>query len=129
MPAQQIIRNDSNMDRPNTDRASIEIFIKRSNRHSVAVTVDDVIIAIANMANDQWTTTDVAVSLKVPERAVRGTIRNLLRNNLIRKIPDGRVMRTTRRTKRDYTAQLYEIRLSSGPADFDALNRAFVYGR
>lgn len=111
---QQIIRHVSTMDR------------KRSNRHYVTVTVEDVIVAIGGIDKDTWTTRDVAEAMQVQERAIRATIRRLKRRRLIQEA--GRVIRLTRETAKEYRPMTYEIVLSWGPADFKTLDRVFCHG-
>lgn len=121
---QKIIRHASEFDRNQ--------FAKRSNGHYVTITVEEVIIAIANLEMTEFTTKDVADALsthdcRVMERAVRATIRQLKKLKRIRAIPGGQVTRMTS-TNKEYTAQTYEIVFAGAPADFETLNRVFCHG-
>ena len=74
--------------------------LKRSNRHYVTVTVEDVIVAIGELAKDSWTTRDVAAALGVKEQDIRATIHQLKIRRLIREA--GRVRRLTKETAKEY---------------------------
>mgnify|MGYP005614135983 FL=1 len=100
--------------------------LKRSNRHYVTVTVEDVIVAIGELEKDTWTTRDVAAALGVKEQAIRATIHQLKIRRLIREAGRGR--RLTKETAKEYFPMTYAIVISWGGADFEALNRVFCHG-
>lgn len=100
--------------------------LKRSNRHFVHVTVDDVMTAINGICRPEWTTDDVAGALGVGERSVRATIRRLKARSAIREA--GKVRRTTSRKGRVYYSTAYETVEHGGECDYPAMASVLCRG-
>ena len=101
--------------------------MKKSNGHFVTVTTQDVIEAICIMSVASFTTEDVASSLNVPERPVRTAVKWLMENGLVKECEGISVRRLTKNSRKPYFPKAYELIVKQGPADFELLNRVFLF--
>lgn len=94
----------------------------------VKVTTDSVMLSIASMSKDGWTTFELAAAMQVPEYPVRAAVSWLLVRNVLEVSGTRKGYYWTGRKRKTYQANTYRVR-GRGKVDFDTLNMAFVYGR
>jgi len=103
--------------------------------HLTAATVLEAIKAYVGANSDHFTTQDIALHMGVEEYSVRSTFSWLTRNKEIEIVPGVRTKRyrpeTSKRRWNDdwYSVSVYQVVEKAAAADFNALNRAFGFGR
>lgn len=96
---------------------------------TVLVTTDTALQAInqhvGRAGNEHFTTHEIARAMGADEYHVRIAFSWLSRYRIIESIPGVRSVRYTGTAGEKYSANVYQLRQESTPADFETLNRVF----
>lgn len=94
----------------------------------VPVTTDMVIEAIEALSCEDWTTSQLADAMQVPEYPVRAAVSWLLVRKVLEVSGTRKGYYWTGRKRKTYQSNTYRLK-GQGKVDFNTLNMAFVYGR
>lgn len=99
--------------------------MSQCNAVSSRVTTDSVMAAIRDHGKARFTTLEIARDMGADEYHVRIAFSWLSRYRIIESIPGVRSVRYTGTAGEKYSANVYQLRQESTPADFATLNRVF----